>query len=318
MGISLRTWRRWNAQSEDRRPTAIRPKPANRLTEQEEHHILTLCNEPEYSSLPPAQIVPRLADKGVYLASESTFYRVLRRHGQVHHRGRSRTPVRVNKPTSYQALGPRQVWTWDVTWLASRVRGRYFYLYLIEDIFSRKIVGYEVHEEESGEYAADLLHRTVLRERCYQQPLVLHADNGAPMKSQTLKAKLEELHITGSHSRPRVSNDNPYVESLFRTLKYVPAWPSSGFIDLDKARQWVEQFSRWYNEEHRHSAIGYVTPEQRHQGQDIVLLSNRKALYEAAKKANPERWSKQCRQWERVEVVMLNPDKPETTLGNAA
>ncbi|QWA09357.1 transposase family protein [Sodalis ligni] len=213
---------------------------------------------------------------------------------------------------------PRQVWTWDITWMASRVRGRYFYLYLIEDIFSRKIVGYEVHEEENGDQAAALLQRTVLREQCYRQPLVLHADNGAPMKSQTLKAKLEELQITGSHSRPRVSNDNPYVESLFRTLKYVPAWPSSGFLDLDEARQWVEYFSRWYNEEHRHSAIGYVTPEQRHQGHDIALLANRKALYESAQRANPERWSKHCRQWQRVEVVMLNPDKPETALENAA
>ncbi|WJV63914.1 IS3 family transposase [Pectobacteriaceae bacterium C52] len=317
-GLSLSTWRRWNNQAEDRRPTAERPVPANKLTAEEEHQIVTVCNEPEYASLPPAQIVPRLADKGLYLASESTFYRVLRRQGQVHHRGRSRAPLKVNKPTSYQAVGPCQVWTWDVTWLASRVRGRYFYLYLIEDIFSRKIVGYEVHEEESGERAAALLHRTVLRERCYRHPLVLHADNGAPMKSQTLKAKLEELSITGSHSRPRVSNDNPYVESLFRTLKYVPSWPSSGFLDLAEARRWVEGFSQWYNKEHRHSVIGYVTPEQRHQGEDISLLAKRKALYDMAKKARPERWSASCRQWQRVDVVMLNPDKPETGLKSAA
>jgi len=318
VGVSLSTWRRWRGLAEDRRPTAARPVPANKLMAEEERQIIAVCNEPEYASLPPAQIVPRLADKGIYQASESTFYRVLRRHGQVHHQGRSRAPLKVKKPTSYQALGPRQVWTWDVTWLASRVRGRYFYLYLIEDIFSRKIVGYEVHEEENGEQAAVLLHRTVLREGCYRYPLVLHADNGAPMKSQTLKAKLEELNITGSHSRPRVSNDNPYVESLFRTLKYVPAWPSSGFLDLDEARRWVEAFRQWYNEEHRHSAIGYVTPDQRHRGKDISLLAKRKALYETAQKARPERWSTSCRQWQRVEVVMLNPEKPETGLKTAA
>ncbi len=138
------------------------------------------------------------------------------------------------------------------------------------------------------------------------------------MKSQTLKAKLEELSITGSHSRPRVSNDNPYVESLFRTLKYVPSWPSSGFLDLADARRWVEGFSRWYNEEHRHSGISYVTPEQRHQGEDINLLAKRKALYESARKTRPERWSSSCRQWQRVEVVMLNPDKPGTGLKSAA
>ncbi|TKI05047.1 integrase core domain-containing protein [Martelella alba] len=184
--------------------------------------------------------------------------------------------------------------------------------------FSRKIVGYEVHKEENGEQAATLLYRTVLREQCYRHPLVLHADNGASMKSQTLKAKLEELGIMGSHSRPRVSNDNPYVESLFRTLKYIPSWPSSGAKDLDDARRWVEGFSRGYNEKHRHGAIGYVTPAQRHQGKDVNLPAKRKALYESARKARPERWSMSCRQWQRVEVVMLNPDKPETGLKSTA
>ncbi|PWC14349.1 hypothetical protein B4923_05475 [Brenneria roseae subsp. americana] len=138
------------------------------------------------------------------------------------------------------------------------------------------------------------------------------------VKSQTLKAKLEELNITGSHSRPRVNNDNPFVESLFRTLKYVPGWPSAGFTGLDEARRWVERFSRWYNEAHRHSGIGYVTPEQRHQGQDISLLANRKAVYEAARKARSGRWSRQCRQWQRVGVVMLNPDKPQLASEKAA
>jgi putative transposase len=142
VNISLRTWKRWHRQAEDQRPTAVRPKPANKLTQAEEKQILTVCNQPEYASLPPAQIVPRLADIGVYLASESTFYRVLRRHGQVHYCGRSRAPVSISKPTSYHAFAACQVWTWDMTWLAQRVRGRYFYLYLIEDIFSRKIVGY--------------------------------------------------------------------------------------------------------------------------------------------------------------------------------
>ncbi|TCV98682.1 integrase-like protein, partial [Biostraticola tofi] len=155
------------------------------------------------------------------------------------------------------------------TWLPSVVKGRWYYLYLVEDIFSRKIVGDEVHEEESGEWAAALMERTVLGEHCYRQPLVLHADNGAAMKSQTLKAKLEELKITPSHSRPRVSNDNAYVESLFRTVKYVPHWPSAGFKTLEDAREWVGIFTRWYNEEHYHSGIRYVTPAQRHRGDDL-------------------------------------------------
>lgn len=276
----------------------VRQPPVNRLSLEEEQQILDICHQPEYAGLPPSKIVPRLADKGLYLASESTFYHVLRRAGEVHHRGRQCKPRRVKLPVTFRADGPCQVWSWDITWLPSVVRGRWYYLYLIEDVFSRKITGAEVYETESGEQAATLIQRTVLREHCYRQPLVLHADNGAPMKSQTLKAKLEELNISPSHSRPRVSNDNAYVESLFRTLKYVLNWPSSGFSGLADARVWVEKFIYWYNEEHRHSAISYVTPSERHKGEDIGLLSLRDEVYRAAREARPERWSGQTRNWQ--------------------
>ncbi|VEG87698.1 putative transposase [Yersinia pseudotuberculosis] len=307
--LSVRTWQRWQTSPEDQRTTAIRPEPTNRLRVEEEQQIRAVCHQPEYANLPPSQIVPRLADKGVYLASESTFYRVLRRHGEVHHRGRCLKPGRVKPPTTFTASGPCQVWTWDITWLPSWVRGRWYYLYLMEDVFSRKITGAEVHETESGELAAALMQRTVLRERCYRQPLVLHADNGAAMKSQTLQVKLAELNISPSHSRPRVSNDNAYVESLFRTLKYVPQWPSSGFNHLEEARVWVDKFTRWYNEEHRHSGIGYVTPLQRHTGEDKALLAQRDKVYQAARAANPKRWSRQTRNWEWQESVTLNPER---------
>lgn len=189
------------------------------------------------------------------------------------------------------------------------VRGRWYYLYLIEDVFSRKITGAEVYETESGEQAAALMQRTVLRERCWRHPLVLHADNGAAMKSQTLQVKLAELKITPSHSRPQVSNDNAYMESLFRTLKYVPQWPSLGFKALDEARSWVEKFIRWYNAEHRHSGIGYVTPEQRHAGEDRALLKQRDRLYREARARHPERWSRGTRNWQWKAEVMLNPER---------
>ncbi|HHN8868744.1 TPA: transposase, partial [Escherichia coli] len=172
-----------------------------------------------------------------------------------------------------------------------------------------KITGYEVHETESGEQAAALMQRTVLRERCWKQPLVLHADNGAAMKSQTLQVKLAEPGITPSHSRPRGSNDNAYVESLFRTLKYVPQWPSSGFKTPDEARVWVGEFIRWYNAEHRHSGIGYVTPEQRHNGEDRILLRQREALYREARERHPERWSRETRKWQWKAEVTLNPER---------
>lgn len=307
-GISERTFQRWKQSLDDRRPTAPRPVPKNKLSAEEEQQVLAICHEPRFASLPPAQIVPALADEGRYIASESTFYRVLRRSGEVTHRGRQQAPQ--CKPLStWKATGPNQVWSWDITWLKSLTAGHWFYLYLIEDVFSRKIVGYEVHLVESGEYAAELLKRTVLGERCWQEPLVLHADNGAPMKSQVLQVKLAELKITPSHSRPRVSNDNAHVESLFRTLKYVPLWPEKGFASLEESRAWVESFVGWYNEEHRHSGIRYVTPGQRHRGEDRQLLAQRKSVYEAAKLQNPQRWSGATRNWSRQDEVWLNPER---------
>lgn len=311
--ICLRTYRRWvkagQVQS-DQRPEAKRSTPQNKLSDGEKAAILATCNQPEYASLPPSQIVPRLADKGIYMASESSFYRVLNSVDQVHHRGRTRVLEKRAAPTSYTATGPNQLWSWDITYCGSTVRGQYYYLYLIEDIYSRKIVGWEVHDEESGELAAALLLRTVIREQCFKQPLVLHSDNGAPMKSLTFKAKMEELGITGSYSRPRVSNDNPYSEALFRTMKYWPRWPSEGFKDLQTVRDWVRQFVAWYNDEHRHSRIGFVTPSQRHRGEDEDLLLKRTTVYEQARAKNPLRWSGKVRNWEHIKEVNLNPDRP--------
>ena len=212
--------------------------------------------------------MPRLADQGRYLASEATFYRVLKAAGQQHKRGRSHASQKHAAPTTHRATTANQVWSWDITYLPSPVCGKYYYLYLVEDIYSRKGVGWEVYEEESGAHASALMERTVLNERCVGKPLVLHSDNGAPMKSSTLLSKLYDLGITPSRGRPRVSNDNPYSESLFRTLKYCPQWPKDGFADLDAARCWVRDFIRWYNHEHRHSRIRFVTPAQRHRGED--------------------------------------------------
>ncbi|ABE54760.1 Integrase, catalytic region [Shewanella denitrificans OS217] len=320
--LSKRTYRRWyraGVVQADLRPTAFRPEPANKLKEHEREQILAVCNEPEYASLPPSQIVPTLLDKGIYIASEASFYRVLDANDQLNHRGRSQVAVNRSKPLSYTADGPNQVWSWDITYLASVVKGQFYYLYMFEDIYSRKIVGYEVHEQECGERAAELIQRSMLREQCFKKPLVLHSDNGAPMKSLTMKAKLEELGVTASLSRPRVSNDNPYSESLFKTLKYRPQWPKSGFSSLAAAREWVEKFVKWYNDEHKHSKLNFVSPGQRHALQDSAILDKRKKVLEAAKARNPKRWSKDVRNCEAVGPVMLNPDKaPADDVINAA
>ena len=307
--VSLRTYRRWvikGAVQQDKRPVAERPAPMNKLSSEEINEVISVCNEKQFASLPPSQIVPKLADQGRYIASESSFYRILKAKDQLHHRGRTRVVDKRSAPTSYTATGPNQVWCWDITYCSSKVRGLYFYLYMIEDVYSRKIVGWEVHDRECGELAAQLLQRTVMREQCFKKPLVLHSDNGAPMKSVTLKAKMEELGMTGSHSRPRVSNDNPYSEALFRTMKYCPRWPSEGFTDLYCCRGWVNEFVNWYNNEHCHSQIKFVTPQQRHTGEDKLVLESRKEVYQNAKAKNPQRNSQVKRQPKRHDIAVCN------------
>jgi putative transposase len=312
--VSLRTYPRWTRDGKiqaDRRSEARQPVPQNKMSEQERQAILDAANEPNYANLPPSQIVPTLLDEGVYLGSESSFYPILKEHEQLYHRGRSQAPKGSNKPTSYPACGPNQVWSWDITYLASTVRCQFYYLYLLEDIFSRKIIGYEVHKKECGELAALLIQRCMLREQCLDKFLILHSDNGASMKAQTMKAKLEEIGVLSSYSRPRVTNDNPYSEALFRTLKYRPEWPSSDFSSLSVARDWVENFTRWYNNKHKHSKLNFVTPAQRHAGQDQEVLEKREVVLAAAKKMNPNRWSGEVRNCQPIGAVTLNPAELE-------
>ena len=183
LDISDRTLRRWTKSGEvqpDQRPLVPRPEPRNKLSPAERAAVLEACNSTEFASLPPSQIVPKLADQGRYLASESSFYRILRAEGQQQHRGRARPPIRRKPPTSYKASAPCEVWTWDITWMPGPVAGMFFYLYLIVDIFSRKIVGWEVHEREGADLAAVLIRQAVMAEGCIARPLVLHADNGSP------------------------------------------------------------------------------------------------------------------------------------------
>lgn len=324
LGISIRTHQRWTREGdvrEDQRPFAERPVPANALTAEEERDILAQCHRPEFADLPPDQIVVRLLDEEQrYIASVSSFYRVLRKHAEVTHRGRAKARKRYAPPTTHQATAPNQLWSWDCTWLPGPAKGSYYYLVMIIDIFSRKIVGWEVFLAESAENSRSVISRAVLAERIIDQPLVLHADNGSPFKGVTLLEKLRDLKIETSFSRPRVSNDNAYSEALFRTCKYVPNFPVNGFADLTVAQQWVHRFVQWYNHAHRHSAIRFVTPAQRHSGEDTALLAQRAALYQVARDARPGRWSGETRNWERPTVVSLNPVREEeaSTLMQAA
>jgi putative transposase len=316
-GINLRTLQRWtddaNQVKADGRPTASRPVPANALSAAEREEVLAIANEDRFAALSPAQIVPALADEGRYVASESTFHRIFRAEGQNTHRGRAKEPRPKRAPTTHTATSWAQVWCWDLTFLPTLVKGRWYYLYMILDLFSRKIVGWEVHEEDDSHHAARLAKRTALSEgiAAIGAKPVLHGDNGPTLKANTVVTMLAWLGIARSYSRPRVSDDNAFIESLFRTVKYRHGFPKKGFADLDSARQWVTQFVHWYNHEHLHSGIQYVTPGHRHQGQDIAILEARDAVYRNAKAKNPLRWSRQTRNWQPITAVTLNPEKDD-------
>jgi putative transposase len=314
-GIDPRTVQRWRKHDGltrgDRRPDAIRPQPSHALTVEERARIVAVANQPRFAETPPARIVPMLADEGIYIASESSFHRVLRAHGQMNRRGRARPPRPSRPPTTHIATAPGQVWCWDITFLPALVTGQWFYLYLILDLYSRKIVGFEVHATDSADHAVNLVRRTALTEGVHAASTkpVLHGDNGATLKATTVLAMLHWLGIAPSHSRPRVSDDNPYAEALFRTAKYRPEFPERGFADRDAARAWAARFVQWYNHEHRHSAIRYVTPAERHAGADHAILSARHELYQAASQTTPARWSRRTRNWTPIAAVTLNPER---------
>jgi len=310
LGITVRTLQRWQTEAgrEDRR-RGPHSGPANTLSDEERDQVVSIATSAEYRDLPPSQIVPKLADKGIYVASESSFYRILRHQQLLAHRGKS-AERRYHRPDAYRATGANQVWSWDITYLRSAARGLFYYLYLIVDVWSRKIVGWAVHEREDSELAAVLIRQVACREKIDPGSLILHSDNGGPMKGATMLATLQWLGIVPSFSRPRVSDDNAFSEALFSTVKGRPEYPTKPFESLEAARIWVEEFVRWYNHEHLHSAIRFVSPADRHEGCDHEVLGQRKKVYEAARARNPERWTRETRCWEPVEEVVLNGDQP--------
>lgn len=307
LGVSVRSIQRWVKKPEDQRKNR-RFIPANKLNEKERQEILRVSNTLEFKDLPPSQIVPALADRGVYIASESSFYRVLKEKKQLAHRGKAKARTH-KKPVSYLATGPNQVWSWDITYLPTSVKGAFYYLYMITDIYSRKIVGWEIHESQSDELSSELIRKACLSEKISHDELVLHSDNGSPMKGATMLATLQNLGVVPSFSRPSVSNDNPYSEALFKTLKYTPAYPSDPFKSIVAARMWVHGFVKWYNETHKHSGIKFVSPSERHHGKDSAILANRDVVYKNARKKIPARWSGKTRNWGEIKEVSLNPGK---------
>ncbi len=309
IGITARTLQRWKKSKTmiDGRSLTKRI-PHNKLSEAERKTVLEVVNSPKYGHLPPSKIVPLLADEGQYIASEATMYKILKEEKLLRHRLPSKPPSQY-KPKELTASAPNEIYSWDITYLSSQIKGIFFYLYLIMDVYSRKIVGFQVYEKESSEYASDVVENACHREGVKPGEVILHSDNGSPMKGATMLATLQKLGVVPSFSRPSVSDDNPYSEALFRTLKYCPHYPLQPFAGLQDARLWVVEFVDWYNHHHLHSGIKFVTPAHRHAQLDHAILQKRHEVYLKAKMTNPNRWSKNTRNWEQINEVLLNPER---------
>lgn len=314
INLDPRTVQRWRRERlagrslEDGR-RGPRTTPGNALSPAERRRVLAAVNSAEFRDLPPTRIVPLLADRGVYIASESTIYRILRQERQLVHRGSSRPRTR-RRPREQVATGPGQVWSWDITYLGASVRGRFLYLYMVMDVWSRKVVAAEVHAAENDDHAATMIAAAADRESVRPHTLVLHSDNGNPMRGSTMLATLQQLGVLPSFSRPRCSNDNPFSESLFGTLKGAPEYPRDGrFASADLAREWVGGFVHWYNQIHLHSGIRFVTPADRHEGRETEILAARDAVYAEARQRYPARWTGSTRNWTPIGTVVLNPSR---------
>ena len=304
IGISVRTCERWEkGEIRDRRKGAGKIVP-RKLSEEEKAAIVSIACSKEYQDCNPYEIVAILAENGTYMASESTIYRILRMINLLHHRSNCRVASSSSRPPELVATGPNQVWSWDITYLKTSIVGMFFYAYVIIDIFSRKIVGWKISDVESTDEAVSLFRR--LTSNYDLSGVRLHSDNGNPMKGATMLMLLYHLGVVPSFSRPRVSDDNPFIVSFFKTVKYSSGYPKY-FSDIAHAREWFGDFVNWYNTEHRHSQIGYVTPQQRHDGSADLIFTTRNQTYVQAQERHPERFRGKRKMWSAPNEVYLNP-----------
>jgi putative transposase len=266
-----------------------RPHP-RALTQEEKTRVLTVLNSPEYQDLSVPQVYASLLDRGEYLCSISTQYRILRENSQVRERRNQLRHPNYPKPV-LKATGPNQVWTWDITKLLGPYRGDCFYLYTVLDMYSRYVVGWMVAERETGDLARVLVERTCEQQKVKPYQLTLHADRGDAMTAKTLLEKMEDLNVRPSYSRPRISDDNPYSEAQFKTMKYRPDYPLH-FGSVEDARCWARGFFRWYNHEHYHSGIGLMQPAVIHHGLGEERWEERQGVMADFYRVHPERFVK--------------------------
>ena len=267
------------------------PKPSPReLSEEEQSVVREALNSPRFRDQAPREVYATLLDEGRYLCSWRTMYRILEQNQEVRERRDQLRHPNYAKP-ELVATAPNQLWSWDITKLLGPTKWTYYYLYVIIDVFSRYVTGWLLADRESAALAEQLVRETCLKQGILPDQLTLHADRGSSMKSKPLAMLLADLGVTKTHSRPRVSNDNPYSESQFKTMKYRPDFPDF-FGSKEDARAWVRPFFDWYNNEHYHSSLGLLTPATVHYGQAAALLENRQRVLDAAYAAHPERFVK--------------------------
>jgi len=267
---------------------STRPTPPLALTEKEREEVLSVLHEERFIDKAPQEIYASLLDQAAYLCSIRTMYRILDKEGEVKERRNQINHPHYAKP-ELLATGPNQVWSWDITKLKGPVKWTYYYLYVILDIFSRYVVGWMVAERELAALARKLIAETCKKQRIEPGQLSIHADRGASMKSKPVALLLADLGVTKSHSRPSVSNDNPYSESHFKTMKYRPEFPDR-FGSLQDSRSFCHTFFPWYNTEHYHSGIGFLTPEAVHYGRADTIIQARTEVLQAAYALHPERF----------------------------
>ena len=306
---STHYWRRGPKSAPTQR--APRPRPANALDDEERARILALLRDPAFVDKSPAQVWARLLDDGIYLCSVSTMYRILRENGESRERRRQATHPSKAKP-ELVAHAPGQIFSWDITKLRGPLRGVWYDLYVMIDIFSRYVVGWRVEETETAELAVEFIDDVI---RTYGKPRAVHADRGTSMTSKNVAQLLVDLDVARSHSRPHVSNDNPYSEAAFKTLKYCPAFPDH-FEDIDHARAFGKEFFDHYNHEHYHSGLGLHTPASVHFGTAETVRADRAKVLAAAYARNPERFSSRPQPPKLPTVAWINPPDEHTRLQN--
>jgi len=288
-----------------------RPAPPRALSPTEKAQVRELVNSERFQDLAPREVYAALLDEERYLCSVSTMYRILAEHAEVRERRNQLRHPAYQKP-ELLATGPNQVWSWDITKLRGPSKGVYYYLYVIIDIYSRYVVGWLIAEVESAELAEQLIAETCAKQGVQRAQLTLHADNGSPMIAKTVVSLLADLGVAKSHSRPHVSNDNPYSEAQFKTLKYRPDYPDR-FGSLADARQWARSFFAWYNEQHHHIGLGLLTPTVVHTGRADTVHQQRQAVLQQAYQTHPERFVRgQPQPTKLPEAVWINPP-PSTT-----